>query len=56
MADGIGHFAMETDAAVVPFVLLPGERMIRDALEQWESWFGIWHFWDEAAGLSESHQ
>ncbi len=89
MAAGIGHFAMETGAAVVPFVLLrgervfdnrlifhepitvkragdrsegirtiigevakAGERMIRDAPEQWESWFGLWHFWDQAAGLT----
>jgi lauroyl/myristoyl acyltransferase len=88
LADGIAHFAIETGAAIVPFMLvrgenafdnrlvfyepivcelsgelngdvqyimqkvaMAGEEMIREAPEQWESWFGIRYFWELAEEL-----
>jgi len=91
MANGIAHFAVQTGAPVVPFVLLrgpgmmcsrlvfhepiivgpngdyredvrsammlvaaAGEKMIRQDPEQWESWFGIRHFWDKAARVHDA--
>lgn len=31
--------------AVMRLVAGAGERMIREAPEQWMSWFGLWHWW-----------
>jgi KDO2-lipid IV(A) lauroyltransferase len=34
-------------------VVSMGERMIREAPEQWMSWFGLWHWWNKARELKE---
>ena len=30
-----------------------GERIIKEAPEQWMSWFGLWQWWEEAERLKE---
>jgi KDO2-lipid IV(A) lauroyltransferase len=90
LADGMGHWAFEFGAPIVPAVVLrtkhtyrnrviiheplsyeptgnrradveaimkevarAGERMIREAPEQWLSWFGLWQWWAQARELEE---
>lgn len=35
---------------------LAGEKMVREAPEQWMCWFGLWHWWDRAKELQEKRK
>ncbi len=43
-------------SAVMREVTRSGERMIREAPEQWMSWFGLWHLWAQAEELQASRR
>jgi lauroyl/myristoyl acyltransferase len=43
-------------SAVMREVTRSGERMIREAPEQWMSWFGIWQWWSQAEELQASQR